>query len=166
MGRRKKLKKEEIAEDWCFICKDGGSLRICDYRNEGMVLSFHRVPLVTCVMNEVADAAIACRDCLKSYHPDCLGQDDSLLESKYQWTCGNNIVLHTSRNVPSNMYITVLHGLEEKYYWLGEEFLPFHPYEFEYVGIFAMNARKLRSFIACAARLLYVDTASVILGLQ
>ncbi|KAJ0092370.1 hypothetical protein Patl1_26865 [Pistacia atlantica] len=32
MGRRKKLKKEEIAEDWCFICKDGGSLRICDYR--------------------------------------------------------------------------------------------------------------------------------------
>ncbi|KAJ0035381.1 hypothetical protein Pint_26335 [Pistacia integerrima] len=88
MGRRKKLKKEEIAEDWCFICKDGGSLRICDYRNEGMVLSFHCVPLVTCVMNEVADAAIACRDCLKSYHPDCLGQDDSLLESKDQWTCG------------------------------------------------------------------------------
>ncbi|KAJ0034385.1 hypothetical protein Pint_26289 [Pistacia integerrima] len=59
MGRRKKLKKEEIAEDWCFICKDGGSLRICDYR-----------------------------DCLKSYHPDCLGQDDSLLESKDQWACG------------------------------------------------------------------------------
>ncbi|KAJ0034548.1 hypothetical protein Pint_26320 [Pistacia integerrima] len=88
MGRRKKLKKEEIAEDWCFICKDGGSLRICDYRNEGIVLSFHCVPLVTCVMNEVADAAIACRDCLKSYHPDCLGQDDSLLESKDQWACG------------------------------------------------------------------------------
>ncbi|KAJ0034391.1 hypothetical protein Pint_26287 [Pistacia integerrima] len=52
MGRRKKLKKEEIAEDWCFVCKDGGSLRICDYRKEGMVLSFHCVPLVTCVMNE------------------------------------------------------------------------------------------------------------------
>ncbi|XP_044487856.1 uncharacterized protein At5g08430-like isoform X2 [Mangifera indica] len=59
MGRRKKLKKEEIAEDWCFICKDGGSLRICDYK-----------------------------DCLKSYHPDCVDQDDSLLESKDQWTCG------------------------------------------------------------------------------
>ncbi|KAJ0093059.1 hypothetical protein Patl1_26927 [Pistacia atlantica] len=55
MGRRKKLKKEEIAENWCFICKDGGSLRICDYRNEGIVLSFHCVSLVTCVMNEVAD---------------------------------------------------------------------------------------------------------------
>ncbi|TXG53674.1 hypothetical protein EZV62_018930 [Acer yangbiense] len=32
MGRRKKLKKELICEDWCFICKDGGSLRICDYK--------------------------------------------------------------------------------------------------------------------------------------
>ncbi|TXG61131.1 hypothetical protein EZV62_012494 [Acer yangbiense] len=28
---KKKLNKELVAEDWCFVCKDGGSLRICDY---------------------------------------------------------------------------------------------------------------------------------------
>lgn len=27
----KKLRKEEIAEDYCFVCKDGGDLLICDY---------------------------------------------------------------------------------------------------------------------------------------
>ena len=34
MGRRKKLKKEEIVEAWCFICKDGGSLKICASSSE------------------------------------------------------------------------------------------------------------------------------------
>ncbi|KAK0571627.1 hypothetical protein LWI29_019059 [Acer saccharum] len=29
--KKKKLNKELVAEDWCFVCKDGGSLRICDY---------------------------------------------------------------------------------------------------------------------------------------
>ncbi|KAJ0016578.1 hypothetical protein Pint_10300 [Pistacia integerrima] len=71
--RRKKLKKEEIAENWCFICKDGGSLRICDYRNEGIVLSFHCVSLVTCVMNEVADAGWHfCYECKKAPKFYCL----------------------------------------------------------------------------------------------
>ncbi|KAL5787026.1 hypothetical protein ACOSP7_003975 [Xanthoceras sorbifolium] len=58
MGRSKKLKKELVAEDWCFVCKDGGSLRICDYR-----------------------------DCLKAYHPECVDKDDSLLDSNDRWTC-------------------------------------------------------------------------------
>ncbi|TXG61281.1 hypothetical protein EZV62_012644 [Acer yangbiense] len=58
LKKLKKLKKELVAEDWCFVCKDGGSLRICDYR-----------------------------DCLKAYHPECVGKDDSLLESNDRWTC-------------------------------------------------------------------------------
>ncbi|XVE94221.1 hypothetical protein REPUB_Repub01dG0263100 [Reevesia pubescens] len=60
MGRgKKKVKKEEIAEDYCFFCKDGGLLRVCDYKN-----------------------------CLKSFHPQCVGRDDSLLETEERWHCG------------------------------------------------------------------------------
>ncbi|XWS40421.1 hypothetical protein CRYUN_Cryun18bG0139600 [Craigia yunnanensis] len=60
MGRRKNMgKKEEIAEDYCFFCKDGGLLRVCDYKN-----------------------------CLKSFHPQCVGRDNSLLETEERWFCG------------------------------------------------------------------------------
>ncbi|WCJ18658.1 SWIB/MDM2 domain Plus-3 GYF [Euphorbia peplus] len=59
MGRKKnKINKEEICEGCCFECKDGGSLRICDYM-----------------------------DCLKAYHPTCVGKNDSFLESEDLWTC-------------------------------------------------------------------------------
>jgi hypothetical protein len=30
--KNKKRRKEEIAEDWCFICKDGGEMRVCDFK--------------------------------------------------------------------------------------------------------------------------------------
>ncbi|XP_022762698.1 uncharacterized protein At5g08430-like isoform X2 [Durio zibethinus] len=60
MGRRRNTKKkEEIAEDYCFFCKDGGLLRVCDYKN-----------------------------CLKTFHPQCVGRDVSLLESEERWFCG------------------------------------------------------------------------------
>ncbi|XP_038990107.1 uncharacterized protein At5g08430-like isoform X3 [Phoenix dactylifera] len=57
--RKTKKNKEEIAEDYCFTCKDGGHLRVCDYKN-----------------------------CLKSYHPQCVGKDLSFLETDEVWTCG------------------------------------------------------------------------------
>ncbi|PON61855.1 Zinc finger, FYVE/PHD-type domain containing protein [Parasponia andersonii] len=55
MGRKR---KEEICEDCCFNCKDGGYLMICDYKN-----------------------------CLKAYHPECVGKDDAFVESGEHWTC-------------------------------------------------------------------------------
>ncbi|CAL9185386.1 uncharacterized protein At5g08430-like isoform X1 [Musa acuminata AAA Group] len=59
MMKKNKLNKEEIAEDYCFTCKDGGHLRVCDFKN-----------------------------CLKAYHPQCVGKDPSFMESDERWTCG------------------------------------------------------------------------------
>nr|GLL23921.1 zinc finger CCCH domain-containing protein 19-like isoform X1 [Ipomoea trifida] len=50
--------EEMIAEDWCFACKDGGELLLCDHRK-----------------------------CFKAYHPDCVGKDESALTSDKRWTC-------------------------------------------------------------------------------
>ncbi|CAJ2640614.1 unnamed protein product [Trifolium pratense] len=59
--KNKKRRKEEIAEDWCFICKDGGELRVCDFK-----------------------------DCLKTYHADCAKEDASFLTNDSNWCCGSH----------------------------------------------------------------------------
>lgn len=30
--KRKRAPEEEIAEDYCFVCKDGGHLMVCDFK--------------------------------------------------------------------------------------------------------------------------------------
>ncbi|KAF7124830.1 hypothetical protein RHSIM_Rhsim12G0008900 [Rhododendron simsii] len=57
---KKIKKKDESAEDWCFVCKDGGLLIVCDYKQ-----------------------------CLKSYHAECVGKDESALETENSWTCAS-----------------------------------------------------------------------------
>ncbi|KAF9614910.1 hypothetical protein IFM89_021340 [Coptis chinensis] len=60
-GRSVAKKKEEIAEDYCFVCKDGGLLLVCDFKH-----------------------------CIKSYHPDCVGKDDTFVETGRRWVCGRH----------------------------------------------------------------------------
>uniref|UniRef100_A0ACD5THF8 Uncharacterized protein n=1 Tax=Avena sativa TaxID=4498 RepID=A0ACD5THF8_AVESA len=55
------IEEEEEAEgegDFCFDCKDGGDLRLCDYRN-----------------------------CHKAYHPNCVGKDEGFLKSDDEFIC-------------------------------------------------------------------------------
>ncbi|XP_035844188.1 uncharacterized protein At5g08430 isoform X1 [Helianthus annuus] len=51
-------KNEDDCEEWCFQCKDGGDLIICDHK-----------------------------DCLKSYHPECVNFDESSGKSKSRFIC-------------------------------------------------------------------------------
>ncbi|KAG7020684.1 Zinc finger CCCH domain-containing protein 44, partial [Cucurbita argyrosperma subsp. argyrosperma] len=52
--------REGKAEDWCFVCKDGGDLLLCDNRN-----------------------------CSKVYHLECVGYDrETTSQIEDDWTCG------------------------------------------------------------------------------
>ncbi|XP_056850204.1 uncharacterized protein LOC130499804 isoform X2 [Raphanus sativus] len=52
-------KKEKLWEDWCFVCKDGGSLMLCDYK-----------------------------DCPKAYHASCVDNyNNSAEESDDSYIC-------------------------------------------------------------------------------
>lgn len=46
------------SEEWCFVCKDGGDLMLCDYKN-----------------------------CPKAYHPRCVGEKKSFMYSEKHWDC-------------------------------------------------------------------------------
>ncbi|XP_062179672.1 uncharacterized protein At5g08430-like isoform X2 [Phragmites australis] len=48
----------EAGEDYCFVCKDGGELRVCDFRS-----------------------------CHKAYHPGCVGKDSDFLSSDEEFIC-------------------------------------------------------------------------------
>nr|XP_015888895.3 uncharacterized protein At5g08430-like isoform X1 [Ziziphus jujuba var. spinosa] len=56
--KKRKINKAKEAEDWCFVCKDGGQLIICDHG-----------------------------DCVKVYHPDCVGKDESFEKAGGSWKC-------------------------------------------------------------------------------
>lgn len=53
---------EDNSEDWCFICKDGGRLMLCEHDG-----------------------------CSKVYHPRCVGKNKSFLKSKKSWTCSKHL---------------------------------------------------------------------------
>ncbi|XP_050367274.1 zinc finger CCCH domain-containing protein 44-like [Argentina anserina] len=58
---KKKINRENW-EDWCFICKDGGRLMLCDH--EG---------------------------CSKVYHPKCVGRSKYILKIRKRWTCRKHL---------------------------------------------------------------------------
>ncbi|GMH10385.1 hypothetical protein Nepgr_012226 [Nepenthes gracilis] len=63
MGRKRKNFKpknndQASSEDYCFVCKDGGLLIVCDHK-----------------------------DCVKSYHPECVRKEESYVNTGEQWIC-------------------------------------------------------------------------------
>ncbi|RHN49442.1 putative chromatin regulator PHD family [Medicago truncatula] len=59
---------DDQEENWCFECKDGGQLVICDHEN-----------------------------CGKAYHSDCVGKDDSFFDTVESWVCGRHCCYNCSK---------------------------------------------------------------------
>ncbi|BAT87926.1 hypothetical protein VIGAN_05135100 [Vigna angularis var. angularis] len=55
-------KEEKPSEEWCFGCKDGGQMIICDHPN-----------------------------CWKVYHPICVGKDAAFFDNVKSWFCGRHV---------------------------------------------------------------------------
>uniref|UniRef100_A0A803L4W9 Uncharacterized protein n=1 Tax=Chenopodium quinoa TaxID=63459 RepID=A0A803L4W9_CHEQI len=60
---------EVESEDYCFVCKDGGLLMVCDYKG-----------------------------CVKSYHAECVGKEESTEDTDDPWICGWHNCLVCKRN--------------------------------------------------------------------
>ncbi|KAG5254191.1 zinc finger CCCH domain-containing protein [Salix suchowensis] len=59
--KKAEIVKERDCEDWCFVCKDGGELILCDFD-----------------------------DCLKVYHTECVKKGDSFPGTGQKWTCARH----------------------------------------------------------------------------
>lgn len=61
--QKKKKEKQEVeeqeSEDYCFVCKDGGLLIVCDQK-----------------------------ECVKAYHLECVGKKESSEDEEDEWICG------------------------------------------------------------------------------
>ncbi|CAA0824771.1 Unknown protein [Striga hermonthica] len=75
MEKLRCMLRDEESEDWCFVCKEGGDVRICDYK-----------------------------DCLKSYHPGCVNEDVSFLESEKDWDCAWHNCFNCGRDKSSYLH--------------------------------------------------------------
>ncbi|XP_015571055.1 uncharacterized protein At5g08430 isoform X2 [Ricinus communis] len=73
--KRKEIVKERDCEDWCFICKDGGDLILCEYR-----------------------------DCLKVYHLVCLKEGDSMVTTREHWTCARHSCIKCQKSSKFHCY--------------------------------------------------------------
>ncbi|KAJ4951501.1 hypothetical protein NE237_028333 [Protea cynaroides] len=67
--KKPEVKEEVIAEDYCFVCKDGGLLLVCEYER-----------------------------CCKAYHAECVGKDVTFLETGEFWTCSWHICFICHKN--------------------------------------------------------------------
>lgn len=50
------------------------------------------------------------RGCCKAYHPECVGQDSTILETNERWICGKPFITYLSAILTSNFFFLNLVG--------------------------------------------------------